>query len=52
MKKLLLGSVCGLGLAAGPALAADLGVPVRAAPVAVVVPGFSWTGFYLGANAG
>lgn len=56
MKKLLLGTVYGLGLAgiglAGPALAADLGVPVRVAPVAVMAPAFSWTGFYLGANAG
>ncbi|WP_454617799.1 outer membrane protein [Bradyrhizobium cenepequi] len=51
MKTFLLGTVCGLGLAAGPALAADMSYPVKAPPVAVV-PVFSWTGFYVGANVG
>jgi outer membrane immunogenic protein len=53
MKKYLLASVAALGLvAAGAASAADL--PSRKGPVAapVYVPAFSWTGFYIGANAG
>lgn len=53
MKKFLLSSVALLGLvAAGAASAADL--PSRKGPVAapVYVPAFTWTGFYVGANAG
>ena len=53
MKKYLLASVAALGLvAAGAASAADL--PSRKGPVAapVYVPAFTWTGFYVGANAG
>ena len=54
MKKYLLASVAALGLvAAGAASAADL--PSRKGPVAAPVympPAFSWTGFYVGANAG
>ncbi len=38
-------------LVAGPALAADLRMPVKAPP-AQVEPVLSWTGFYIGANAG
>ncbi|NIX76267.1 outer membrane protein [Microvirga terricola] len=50
MKKFLLASVALFGLA-GAAAAADL--PVRAAPPApIVVPIFTWTGFYVGVNAG
>ncbi|WP_046865276.1 outer membrane protein [Microvirga massiliensis] len=52
MKKILLSSVALLGFTAG-AMAADL--PARAAPVAPVftpVPVFTWTGFYVGVNAG
>ncbi|HZH51989.1 MAG TPA: porin family protein, partial [Microvirga sp.] len=52
MKKLLLASVALFGFA-GAASAADL--PVRAAPPAPVVaavPVFTWTGFYVGVNAG
>ena len=51
MKKLLLSSVALFGLTAG-AMAADL--PRRAAPpvFAAPVPVFTWTGFYIGANAG
>ena len=54
MKKYLLASVAALGLvAAGAASAADL--PSRKGPVAAPVyvpPAFTWTGFYIGANAG
>ena len=55
MKKYLLASVAALGLvAAGAASAADL--PSRkgpvVAPVYAPVPVFTWTGFYVGANAG
>src|SRR3954466_3997052 len=50
MKKLLLSSVALLGFTAG-AMAADL--PRRAAPpVFAPVPVFTWTGFYVGLNAG
>jgi outer membrane immunogenic protein len=50
MKKILLSSVALLGLTAG-AMAADL--PSRRAPAPyVAVPVFTWTGFYIGANAG
>lgn len=50
MKKILLSSVALIGLTAG-ALAADL--PSRRAPAPyVAVPVFTWTGFYVGANAG
>jgi outer membrane immunogenic protein len=48
MKKLLLGSVAGIVLMAGPALAADIWVkaPVYKAPPPVA--GYSWTGCYIG----
>ncbi|HMA74579.1 MAG TPA: outer membrane protein [Xanthobacteraceae bacterium] len=49
MNKLL----CVIGVAsvvAGPALAADL--PVKAPRAAPLAPVFSWTGWYIGANAG
>ena len=52
MKKILLASVALFGFA-GAASAADL--PVRAAPPAPIiaaVPIFTWTGFYVGVNAG
>ena len=40
-----------LALAAVPAAAAD--IPMKAPMVApVVAPGYNWTGFYVGANAG
>jgi outer membrane immunogenic protein len=47
MNKILLGSVALATMLAGPAMAADMGVP-RAAPVAPP----SWTGFYVGGNIG
>ena len=54
MKKYLLASVAALGLvAAGAATAADL--PSRKGPVVAPIayaPIFTWTGFYVGANAG
>lgn len=53
MKKILLSGVAALGiLAAGAASAADL--PSRKGPVVapIYVPAFTWTGFYVGANAG
>ncbi|MGU3495373.1 outer membrane protein [Xanthobacteraceae bacterium A53D] len=52
MKRLLLSTAAILALAA-PAAAADLATryPVKAV-VAPVMPVFSWTGFYVGANAG
>jgi outer membrane immunogenic protein len=43
----LLASLC----AASPALATDL-APQPAEPVAPMAPPYSWTGFYIGANAG
>jgi outer membrane immunogenic protein len=50
MKKILLSSVAFIGLTAG-AMAADL--PYRHAPAPyVAVPTFTWTGFYVGVNAG
>ena len=52
MKKILLASVALFGFA-GAAAAADL--PMRAAPPAPIIaaaPIFTWTGFYVGVNAG
>jgi outer membrane immunogenic protein len=50
MKSLALGLVSLAALAA-PALAADMSYPVKAPPP-VIIPAFSWTGFYIGANGG
>jgi outer membrane immunogenic protein len=51
MRTLLLSTVAVVGLSAG-ALAADL--PARAAPPPPIaaIPAFTWTGFYVGVNAG
>jgi outer membrane immunogenic protein len=54
MKKFLLGTVglVALGMAAGPASAADLAArPVYKAPP-MVAPIYDWSGFYIGANGG
>ena len=50
MKKLLLSSTF-LVIVSGAATAADLRLPVKAAPVAAA-PLFSWTGCYVGAHVG
>jgi outer membrane immunogenic protein len=51
MKKILLSSVALVGFTAG-ALAADLPSRRAPAPMMAAVPLFTWTGFYVGANAG
>jgi outer membrane immunogenic protein len=51
MRKLLLGLTAIGALVATPAMAADLGMPVKAPP-APVVPAYSWTGFYIGGEIG
>jgi outer membrane immunogenic protein len=35
-----------------PASAADLGMPMKAPPIAAPVPVYNWTGFYIGGNVG
>jgi outer membrane immunogenic protein len=53
MKKILLAGVATGALAiAAPASAADLRMPVKAAPIAAPAPYFSWTGCYVGVHAG
>jgi outer membrane immunogenic protein len=51
MKKFLLSSVALLSLTAG-AMAADLPSRRAPSPVIATVPVFTWTGFYVGLNAG
>src|SRR4051812_7416002 len=51
MKKILLSSVALLGLTVG-ATAADLPRRVARVPYVPLPPAFTWTGFYLGVNAG
>lgn len=51
MRKLAWILCCGTALMSGPALAADLRMPVKAPPVAVA-PAFNWTGCYLGVAGG
>jgi outer membrane immunogenic protein len=50
IRRLLLTSVSALAIG-GTAMAADL-PSARYAPVAPIVPVFTWTGFYIGVNAG
>src|ERR1700674_5637915 len=53
MKKILLAGVATAAVAvAAPASAADLRMPVKAAPIAAPAPYFSWTGCYIGAHIG
>lgn len=56
MKKTLASALAAASLlVAAPAFAADMAArpyPTKAPPPVAVVPAFSWTGFYLGANVG
>jgi outer membrane immunogenic protein len=54
MKKFLLATIAAAALvAAGPAMAADMGAPVyKAPPPPAPAPVYNWTGFYVGAGAG
>lgn len=51
MKRILLAGAVAAALASG-AQAADLGVPRQPIAAVVVMPAFSWTGFYAGAQIG
>jgi outer membrane immunogenic protein len=51
MKKLLLGAAALLAFGLAPALAADMAVKARPLP-APIAPVYSWTGWYVGINAG
>lgn len=51
MRQILVGVALTLSLAA-PAAAADLRMPVKAAPAPVVAPVYSWTGCYIGVQGG
>ncbi len=52
IKKLLLSGIAFAALAMGSASAADLGRPVYKAPPPPLPPVISWTGWYVGLNAG
>lgn len=52
MKARLLTTVLALAAFTGAAAAADLGVKVMPAPVPVLLPAFTWTGLYVGVQAG
>src|SRR5262249_31408200 len=51
MKKLALTTIALTALAAAPAMAADVGLPVRPAPLPPIYV-FNWTGCYVGGNGG
>jgi outer membrane immunogenic protein len=51
MRKRLLGLAAIGALTAGPAMAADLGVPLKA-PAPMAPPSYTWSGFYLGIEGG
>lgn len=52
MKGILTATIVASFFAVGSAHAADMARPVYKAPVAVAAPVSSWTGFYIGGNAG
>src|SRR3954447_17583239 len=52
MRRVLVLSIVSAALTVGAAQAADMPVKAYRAPVAVPAPVFTWTGFYVGANAG
>jgi outer membrane immunogenic protein len=51
MRKVLLSTTAVLALSTA-AFAADMPYPLKTAPIAAAVPGFSWDGFYVGGNIG
>lgn len=52
MKKLVFALLSATALMSAPALAADLRMPMRAAPVAMAAPVANWNGFYIGGHLG
>ena len=54
MKKFLLGTVglVALGIAAGPASAADLAARPVYTKAPMMAPAYDWSGFYIGINGG
>lgn len=52
MKKLIFALCSATALVSAPALAADLRMPVKAAPVAMAAPIANWNGFYIGGHLG
>ena len=52
MKKIILIAAAVIALLATPAMAADLPVKAPAYKAPIVLPPYSWTGFYVGAQAG
>jgi outer membrane immunogenic protein len=53
MIKTILKTIAGLSiLAATSANAADMRMPMKAAPPAVMAPVYNWTGFYIGGHVG